>query len=253
MSLDGRGRQHLRLKNSFNRRTKSQGTLLDAEHLGVCEEPWEEAPKLVTNNSEPYTHLQASASASSSAIERPVNANKPAEKKSASKSAKKWAFKDFLRRTVPSSKADAHYINKTLGAQFSVKSFFSSSKHTCSTEASDLAPPLNVDSNQPTLTNAKLQPSQPSRSSSPHSESTHGSTHTKHPVEVSSKAQKPSIPSRVSTPSSPRSPLLSYVAHYKQQKAKSQELGRKTFLPYRQSLLSCLGANKPVPRGNLVW
>ncbi|KAI5081327.1 hypothetical protein GOP47_0004510 [Adiantum capillus-veneris] len=176
-------------------------------------------------------------------------------KKAGSSKSFKWAFKDFLRRTVPSSKVDAHYTTKTLEATSSSRSFFSHSRSTpISPQSSPLRSYIDSTSRPPTLQAGR--PSSHTPRSPPHRPpfTQAGRSHSTLDTQSdANKSQYASTPSRTPVPSPPRSPLSPHVAHYKLQKAQSQELGRKTFLPYRQSLLGCLGGYGAFSSDQLVW
>ncbi|MCO5611869.1 hypothetical protein L7F22_066128 [Adiantum nelumboides] len=184
--------------------------------------------------------------------------NTAAKKAGSSKSFRKWAFKDFLRRTVPSSKADAHYIAKTMEAPGSSRSMLSNPRSSpISPQASPLRSYIDSTSRPPALQGPRplSHPPSPSHRPSSAAQARWSPAHRLWDTQSeTSKSQYSSASApRTAAPSPPRSPLSPHVAHYRLQKAQSQELGKKTFLPYRQSLLGCLGGSGAFSSDQLVW
>lgn len=227
---------------------KSGSTVLDRHDSTVL------CPGLATScltPSKSETHARFIASASLMSAWDKGEEEKPGRKAGTSKSFKKWPFKDFLRRTVPNSKTDAHFMTKTLEATSSSRSFLSNPR---STPISPQASPLKSHMEPRPSTLQVVRPSSGAPRSPSHCPPfAHSRSPDAHSLDTHSEVCSPRQSSRTPAPSPPRSPLSPHLAHYKLQKAQSQELGRKTFLPYRPSLLGCLGGSGAFSSDQLVW
>lgn len=217
----------LSTKSHNTERRKSNDALLDKQ-------PYDEFAQLQYKKQV----LQSSKSdnaTSSSAWEKNEEIEKSgaAMKKQGGKISMKWAFKDLLRKTVPSSRAEAQYITNTMGAS-------ASKTHLPSTTKSNpnLSPfPSPMHSSSYMFTPQTSQPKTPLV----HSSSSPARSPLRHPT--SPRRSSTRTLNQSPMPSPPRSPLSPHAIHYQQNKAHSTELSKKTFLPYRQSLLGCLSAS----------
>ncbi|KAH7351596.1 hypothetical protein KP509_19G004900 [Ceratopteris richardii] len=248
------------------RERKSSSTLFDKSNVAISADPIDNV-KLIPSKSESHARFVASASAplsprSLSALIRRSDKSEEGNgsagtKKAPTKSSKKWAFRDLLRRTVPNSKADAHYINRTLGDPSSPSAFLSSGRSTSSNMTSHLASPPRTAANHSMDSMASFMDRRgyvrAPRSPRHRSSLTLSPPHPLRSSDTHSDVRKPHIASGTPTPSPPRSPMSPHESYYMHQKAHAQELGKKAFLPYRQSLLGCLRGSDVLSPNQLVW
>jgi hypothetical protein len=221
-----RGRD-LRLRDkSVRRRTRSMSPLRNNTHLEWTENEEEEAEhnnnvviaseiENAKNNVNGCSEMENNVKVDEMGLERieiittPSDSASSSRSSSAGRSSKRWVFlKDFLR-----SKSEGRSNNK----------FWSTISFSPIKDKKSNSTNQNL---QPQITKEKSCNSQRNGSSS--SSSSHGWSKkmTGKPMNGVGKRRVPASP---------------HELHYKANRAQAEELRKKTFLPYRQGLLGCLG------------